>query len=1045
MAKLTLSVMIALLICATMIVTTNRSYSREELIALNKAKPCRVTPIVYNRLKELGLCSTKPTRRGLRSSKSLRVSDKRTILSDLEPASSGREEKSSPPASVTIGTFNARTLKQDFRLYELAKLSKDQNYDIIGIQEHRRILDSPTTCIDVGSGWKAYLATARAGGHGGVGFLVAPGVNTALLNIEPLHHRIITMTVELKDNRMHIINCHMPTACATDISETHDCIDIIGEYLTSRPSRDFTVFVGDLNADLLPDGNAIKNKHQYHAKIRATPHSEAVTDLITSTNLVACNGIMRQRRSKLLTFFGPQKRKCRLDYIFVDKKWTRLIQKVHNIKPQSVRSDHTLLTCTFRLRFWRPTKHDKPERPPFWPALQSPDVRQRFINETLTKYDHRTEYSAFVESVKHAAEKVLPKRRQMQKSCLWDKDPEVEKARKRLAHAHRANLVSSYTQLETDLQNTYSQRRDEIIHELATEVSQHHEAGRSQAVWKTIDKITGRKKRPSSIVNAESMEARMVKTASYFHGLLNVPPVDLDLPPLDEIPQAPDVYMGPITLDELYKSARLTPTGKSAGPDELPSDIVGILPLLDCILPIMNDILDGQKPPQLWRRSIIVAIPKGNSPLLTNQRGLSLMCANAKLFNRVLLARLRERLETILLPWQAGFRPGRNTVEQIACLRMAIDACRSRKRNMVVTFVDFSKAFDSVDRRALRDILAFYGIPVTVINAIMSLYTDTTACVRTSTGCTDEFDTTSGVLQGDTLAPYLFVIVMDYIMRISLTAEDGYTVRRRLSVRHTAVKIPALAYADDAALLSDNGEAAQRQLHRFETASAKVGLRLNASKTKIMFVGDIPHSDIHTSSGSTLATCDDFCYLGCNVADNTGAFQRRRQLAWIAARKLTTVWNSAASDSAKMQLFKSTVESVLLYSCEALAITETLGNRIDASHRSLMRYCLGVHFPERISNVNLYARTQIEPATLTLTRDRLRLVGHALRRPDLPLAMFLHPRNQATEPYRQGGALLRTYQNQIFDDLRDIGLQPNVAVDAAQNRSEWLRRVKALK
>ena len=119
--------------------------------------------------------------------------------------------------------------------------------------------------------------------------------------------------------------------------------------------------------------------------------------------------------------------------------------------------------------------------------------------------------------------------------------------------------------------------------------------------------------------------------------------------------------------------------------------------------------------------------------------------------------------------------------------------------------------------------------------------------------------------------------------------------------------------------------------------------------------------------------------------------------------------------------------------------------RIDASHRALMRYCLGVHYPERISNTNLYARSQIEPATQTLTRNRLRLVGHALRRPDLPLAMFLHPKNQATEPYRHGGALRRTFQDQLFDDLSAIGLQLNMAVDAAQNRSEWLQRVNAFK
>ncbi|XP_072020346.1 uncharacterized protein [Amphiura filiformis] len=214
-----------------------------------------------------------------------------------------------------------------------------------------------------------------------------------------------------------------------------------------------------------------------------------------------------------------------------------------------------------------------------------------------------------------------------------------------------------------------------------------------------------------------------------------------------------------------------------------------------------------------------------------------------------------------------------------------------------------------------------------------------------------------------------------------------------MSTRHPAIRIPALAYADDAALLADSGEAAQRQLQRFESASAKVGLRLNASKTEV-FIGDTPHMDIHTTSGTTLMVCDDFNYLGCNVADNTSAFQRRRQVAWVAARRLTTVWNSAASDGAKMQLFKSTVESVLLYSCEALVITDTLGNSIDASHRALMRYCLGVHFPDRLSNDNLYARAKVAAATLTLTRNRLRIVGHAIRRPELPSSSILTIRPQ---------------------------------------------------
>ena len=161
-------------------------------------------------------------------------------------------------------------------------------------------------------------------------------------------------------------------------------------------------------------------------------------------------------------------------------------------------------------------------------------------------------------------------------------------------------------------------------------------------------------------------------------------------------------------------------------------------------------------------------------------------------------------------------------------------------------------------------------------------------------------------------------------------------------------------------------EAAQRQLLRFETASAKVGLRLNATKTQVMYIGDTPRVGIKTTSGTTLTACDEFTYLGCNVADSTSAFQRRRQLAWVAARKLTEVWNSSTSDGAKMQLFKSTIESVLLYSCEALVITDSLGKCINASHRALMRYSLGIHYPERLSNDNLYSRTEAPPATVTL-------------------------------------------------------------------------------
>ena len=75
-----------------------------------------------------------------------------------------------------------------------------------------------------------------------------------------------------------------------------------------------------------------------------------------------------------------------------------------------------------------------------------------------------------------------------------------------------------------------------------------------------------------------------------------------------------------------------------------------------------------------------------------------------------------------------------------------------------MVFVDFKKAFDSVARGALPLVLRAYNVPQQLVSAVMAMYQGTRAAVATPDGLSDPFDTTSGVLQGDTLAPLLFVL-----------------------------------------------------------------------------------------------------------------------------------------------------------------------------------------------------------------------------------------------------------------------------------------------
>ena len=131
-----------------------------------------------------------------------------------------------------------------------------------------------------------------------------------------------------------------------------------------------------------------------------------------------------------------------------------------------------------------------------------------------------------------------------------------------------------------------------------------------------------------------------------------------------------------------------------------------------------------------------------------------------------------------------------------------------------------------------------------------------------------------GVLQGDTLAPFLFIIVLDNVLRNSISLEQGLTIVSRKSRRVPAVTVTDLDFADDLALLSDTIQNAESLLHDLEEAAHLVGLSLNARKTEFMQINIEDDSVIKALDGTTLKTVEDFKYLGSYVANDKKRFQR---------------------------------------------------------------------------------------------------------------------------------------------------------------------------
>ena len=119
---------------------------------------------------------------------------------------------------------------------------------------------------------------------------------------------------------------------------------------------------------------------------------------------------------------------------------------------------------------------------------------------------------------------------------------------------------------------------------------------------------------------------------------------------------------------------------------------------------------------------IIHIFKKGDASVCGNYWGIALRSLAAKLYNRILLNRIQPQVEPLLQPNQNCFHEGRSTIQHILASRQIIEECTVRKEcQCVVTFIDFSKAFDSISRTKLEEVLHNYGLPVA---AVMSMYCD---------------------------------------------------------------------------------------------------------------------------------------------------------------------------------------------------------------------------------------------------------------------------------------------------------------------------------
>lgn len=401
-------------------------------------------------------------------------------------------------------------------------------------------------------------------------------------------------------------------------------------------------------------------------------------------------------------------------------------------------------------------------------------------------------------------------------------------------------------------------------------------------------------------------------------------------PPSDETPK-------PVTKQEILSTIKKLKKNKAAGPDGIYNEFLkeSTAELTTTWVELLNKCLELGEIPNTWRQATMKVLYKGKGP--TNDpnsyRGIALENNPFKLLTSILNARLTSEIDRKIPEQQFGFRKGRSTLQAVDILLKDIrEALSEKKQKFYAVFVDYSKAFDNVNRKLmigkLRDMVEQDGHTLTLIHNILA---QNAIKIDDSVRKSKQVNQTRGVLQGDPLSPLLFNVMTADITQIC----------------HPSIKM--YMYADDMVLGSTDRKELQESIHNLEAWAVENGFTINLSKTMQMVFrkgGRLTEGDHIQLQNKSLQITNAFKYLGVTLQTTARSFRihtkERAAAAIIAIHDIQNI--SQLSLETAMKLFEAKVLPILTYGIETTWTDLSLGdlNTMEKVKARFLKAALGI-------------------------------------------------------------------------------------------------------
>lgn len=931
--------------------------------------------------------------------------------------------------------------------------------DLLGLAEMR--VRGVEEGRDLGGGYVLmYRGVEDGGRRHGVGFVVGPRMSSYILKAEGISERLMVCSFKIMRKKYHVFQVYAPQQGHTD-EEKEEFMELMERWVGMRCEENSICFlIGDFNARVGSRRSEMEEGIGLFGEEERNIEGERLLDFCVRRGLKIMNTYFDHRPSHRYTRYrwnnntGEFDQKSVIDYVIASDR--RMIMNVKVIPGETMDSDHRLLVADFRIRAEKNNVLDKRKivKVESLKEQNKKDAYRNRVGEKINQLEREEIFMGLQEKIMEAAGEELGYRyvggTRRRHTRWWNEEVEeavkvktikMRRWLKGRTVQSRQEYVAARNRAETVKRHAKREEARKMAEELAEDA-----AGNKKKIFKMARTYRAQKKRQNNIKNKEGetlVEAGEINNrwTEYFEELLNereMEEIEGGVLRRNEEMEEEDE----ITREELEEAIKKMKNDKAPGEDGIAVELIkeGGEVLREKVLELMNECWRRKEVPENWGKTILIPIykQKGDSSECKNYRGISLINHMAKIYERVLEKRLRNKIEPQLGEEQHGYRKGRSTTDLMFALRQIGEKIYEYNRKIYVVFMDLRKAFDTVPRSGLWRVLEEnYGVEKGLCDAVKSMYKVAKYNVRTGYKNEKWFEVAKGVKQGSVLSPLLFIAYIDRVIR-EVKEEVG------------DIEGDIMAYADDLAVWSESRERVETISRSFAEKLRAKGMQMNIEKTEVMMMCREEEEGWEiVVDGENLKKTKEFKYLGGIYTEDGGCdaeiMHRITSMGRAARAVYPLMRDQYVGVEVKRNIYEGVLAPILLYGAETWCTTKKQESRIQATEMKILRAIIGKTKRDRIRNERVRREVGVIPLLRRIDVTKIRWWGHLERMQEDRLAKRRW--EWTPDGRRPRGRPRKRWKESVQDSLTRCGLPAMEELHGRrlwEDRTEWRRMLSPL-